>query len=104
MKISRRSFLKGMSASAALSSLHVLGVASRASANTGPGGPILVLVNLAGTKILSAIQPASGGADAFSFPVPNDPATAGLLSYAQGYILGGAGFELCNRLEVVVGD
>jgi uncharacterized protein (DUF1501 family) len=48
MRISRRTFLKGMSASAALSSLHVLGLATRASAAAGPGAPILVLVNLAG--------------------------------------------------------
>jgi uncharacterized protein (DUF1501 family) len=48
MRISRRTFLKGMSASAALSSLHVLGLATRASALAGPGAPILVLVNLAG--------------------------------------------------------
>lgn len=48
MRISRRTFLKGMSASAALASLHVLGLATRASAAAGPGAPILVLVNLAG--------------------------------------------------------
>jgi len=48
MQISRRTFLKGLGASAALSSLHVLGSATRAAAAAGPGGPILVLVNLAG--------------------------------------------------------
>lgn len=48
MRISRRTFLKGMSASAALSSLHVLGVASRAAAAAGAEAPVLVLVNLAG--------------------------------------------------------
>ena len=58
MRISRRSFLKGMSASAALSSLHVLGLATRASALAGPGAPILVLVNLrGGNDLLNTIVP-----------------------------------------------
>jgi uncharacterized protein (DUF1501 family) len=58
MRISRRTFLKGMSASAALSSLHVLGLATRASALAGPGAPILVLVNLrGGNDLLNTIVP-----------------------------------------------
>jgi uncharacterized protein (DUF1501 family) len=46
--ISRRGFLKGAAASAALAGAHVLGVASRAEAAANPLGPVLVLVNLAG--------------------------------------------------------
>jgi uncharacterized protein (DUF1501 family) len=47
MTLSRRSFLKGATASAVLAGTHVLGFASRALA-AGPNAPILVLVNLAG--------------------------------------------------------
>ena len=47
MRLSRRSFLKGAAASAALAGTHVLGLASRAVA-AEPGSRILVLVNLAG--------------------------------------------------------
>ena len=48
MRLSRRSFLKGATASAVLAGSHVLGFSSRALAATGPDAPILVLVNLAG--------------------------------------------------------
>ncbi len=48
MRLSRRSFLKGATASAVLAGTHVLGLSSRALAATGPDAPILVLVNLAG--------------------------------------------------------
>ena len=47
MRISRRTFLKGATATALLSSAHVLAVASRAWA-AGPTSPVLVLVNLQG--------------------------------------------------------
>ena len=58
MRISRRSFLKGATASAVLSSTHVLGVASRAWAVGAAGSPILVLVNLAGgNDLLNTVVP-----------------------------------------------
>jgi uncharacterized protein (DUF1501 family) len=58
MQLSRRSFLKGASASAVLAGAHVLGFASRASAAAGPNAPILVLVNLAGgNDVLNTIIP-----------------------------------------------
>lgn len=61
MQISRRSFLKGMTASAVLSSTHVLGLASRAWALGEPGGPVLVLVNLAGgNDLLNTVVPTDG--------------------------------------------
>jgi uncharacterized protein (DUF1501 family) len=57
MRISRRRFLKGAAATAALSS-HVLGLASRAFAATGADGPVLVLVNLGGgNDLLNTIIP-----------------------------------------------
>jgi uncharacterized protein (DUF1501 family) len=61
MQLSRRSFLKGVTASAVLSSAHVLGVASRAAAATGPDAPVLVLVNLAGgNDLLNTVVPTDG--------------------------------------------
>jgi uncharacterized protein (DUF1501 family) len=57
MDISRRRFLQGAAATAALSS-HVLGFASRAFAAPGADGPVLVLVNLAGgNDLLNTIVP-----------------------------------------------
>ncbi len=66
-----------------------------------PGGE--VLVDLGSPRYYQTTAATSGGEDTFTLPVPNDPAAAGLLSYAQGYVLGG-GYELCNRLEIVLGD
>lgn len=63
MRLSRRSFLKGAAASAALASTHVLGLASRAAAAEA-GGRILVLVNLA------------GGNDFLNTVIPRDDAGA----------------------------
>ena len=58
MPITRRGFLKGATASAVLSGAHVLGLASRASAEEGAGGPVLVLVNLAGgNDLLNTVVP-----------------------------------------------
>jgi len=57
MRLSRRSFLKGATASAALAGAHVLGFAGRAAA-AEPGAKILVLVNLAGgNDFLNTIVP-----------------------------------------------
>ena len=57
MRFTRRSFLKGATASAALAGAHVLGFASRAAA-AEPGGKILVLVNLGGgNDILNTVIP-----------------------------------------------
>ncbi len=63
MRLSRRSFLKGATASAVLAGAHVLGWASRAAAAAG-AGRILVLVNLA------------GGNDALNTVIPLDDAGA----------------------------
>lgn len=58
MRITRRSFLKGATASALLSGTHVLGLASRAWAAGGAGSPVLVLVNLAGgNDLLNTVVP-----------------------------------------------
>ena len=57
MRLTRRSFLRGAAASAALAGTHVLGFASRASAAVADA-PILVLVNLAGgNDLLGAVIP-----------------------------------------------
>ncbi len=57
MRISRRSFLKGATASAVLAGTHVLGFASRAGA-AAIDAPILVLVNLAGgNDLLNTVIP-----------------------------------------------
>lgn len=58
MRISRRSFLRGVTGSAVLSGMHVLGLASRAWAAGTAGAPVLVLVNLAGgNDLLNTIVP-----------------------------------------------
>jgi uncharacterized protein (DUF1501 family) len=58
MPITRRSFLKGATASALLSGTHVLGLASRAWAAGAAGSPVLVLVNLAGgNDLLNTVVP-----------------------------------------------
>lgn len=58
MRITRRSFLKGTTASALLSGGHVLALANRAFAAVGSAPPILVLVNLAGgNDLLNTIVP-----------------------------------------------
>jgi uncharacterized protein (DUF1501 family) len=57
MRLTRRGFLKGATASAALAGAHVLGFASRAAA-AEPGARILVLVNLAGgNDMLNTVIP-----------------------------------------------
>ncbi len=57
MRISRRSFLKGATASAVLAGTHVLGFATRAAAAPADA-PILVLVNLAGgNDLLNTVIP-----------------------------------------------
>ena len=62
-----------------------------------------LLIDRTSPFLFQLLAPSSGGVDAFSFAVVNDPSLAGLISYAQGFVLGGAGWELCNRLEVVLG-
>ncbi|HED66283.1 MAG TPA: hypothetical protein ENJ09_12100 [Planctomycetes bacterium] len=62
-----------------------------------------VLVDLSGQKLYQVLAVSSGGLDSFSIPLPSDPSLAGLLSYAQGFVLGGTG-ELCNSLEIVLGN
>ena len=58
MRITRRSFLKGTTASALLSGGHVLALANRAFAAVGSAPPVLVLVNLAGgNDLLNTIVP-----------------------------------------------
>ena len=57
MRLTRRGFLKGATASAALAGAHVLGFAGRAAA-AEPGAKILVLVNLAGgNDMLNTVIP-----------------------------------------------
>ena len=58
MRLTRRRFLEGATASALLAGTHVLGFASRASAAGGADSPILVLVNLAGgNDLLGTVIP-----------------------------------------------
>ena len=72
MRLTRRGFLKGATASAALAGAHVLGFASRAAA-AEPGAKILVLVNLAGgNDMLNTVVPLddAGAPDASDSSVP----------------------------------
>jgi len=43
------------------------------------------------------------GADVFSYAIPPSTSLAGLRVFAQGAILGGAGPEFCNALDVILG-
>ncbi len=61
-----------------------------------------LLVDRASPFLLQVLGASGGGVDAYALSVPNDPALAGLISYAQAFVLGG-GYELCNRLDVVIG-
>jgi uncharacterized protein (DUF1501 family) len=61
MRISRRSFLKGATASAVLAGTHAFGFASRASAAGGADSPILVLIDLSGgNDLLGTVIPIDG--------------------------------------------
>ncbi len=62
-----------------------------------------VLVQLGSTKLASTFAPTGGGLDRFAFPVPSDPTLSGLVAYAQGFVLGGAGYALCNGIAAAVG-
>jgi len=58
MRLSRRSFLKGVTASSLLAGTHVLGSAGRAWAAGTGGSPVLVLVNLVGgNDLLNTVVP-----------------------------------------------
>lgn len=43
------------------------------------------------------------GTDVFSYAIPPSTSLAGLRAYLQGAILGGAGPEFCNALDVILG-
>jgi len=66
-----------------------------------PGGE--VLVDLGSPKLSTLLGPATGTLDTFSQAVPNDCAFAGLTLATQAVVLGGAGYELCNAVDLVVG-
>lgn len=62
-----------------------------------------LLVDNRSSRLFTSLA-ASGGAVALhSHAIPNDPALAGLRTYLQAVILGG-GPELCNAVDVVLGN
>ena len=50
-----------------------------------------------------AIVITAGSTDLHSLTVPADPALAGFTAATQALILGGAGPELCNAVDLVLG-
>ncbi|HED66889.1 MAG TPA: hypothetical protein ENJ09_15205 [Planctomycetes bacterium] len=75
-----------------------------AAAGTGPivaGGEFLV--DLGSQRLVQSLQTATGTQDVHSFSIPADTSFAGTTLATQGVILGGAGYELCNAYDIVVG-
>ncbi|MFT5289879.1 MAG: hypothetical protein ACI82F_001950 [Planctomycetota bacterium] len=69
-----------------------------------PYGELLVGVEvLGGNLIFSSVVASGGGSAVHSLAIPSDPGLQGFLVYSQGVILGGAGPELCNALDLVAG-
>ncbi len=67
-------------------------------------GPVLAIgeILVGGVRLLTASKRASGGPDLFSFPIPSDPALAGIRGSCQGLLFGST-LKLCNALDVVIG-
>ncbi len=66
-----------------------------------PGGEVLVDLNSTEFAILMA--PVQGTLVSLGLQVPLDPYLAGTTATAQGLLIGGAGYTLCNGYQFVVG-
>ena len=62
-----------------------------------------LLVDLSSQRLFRDIVASSGDSDLHSLFVPLDIALAGLTAATQALILGGAGPELCNAVDLVIG-
>ena len=61
------------------------------------------LVNLTSARLFSVVIPVAGNSVAFQAAVPCDPALNGAMGFTQAVIFGGAGWELCNAIDVTLG-
>jgi len=62
-----------------------------------------LLIDLTSNKCFTLTMAASGGADVHVLAAPRDARLVGLTTSVQAFILGGAGPELCNALDVTLG-
>jgi hypothetical protein len=62
-----------------------------------------LLIDLSSSRCFALTQAASGGADVYVIAAPRDARLVGLTTSVQAFILGGAGPELCNALDVTLG-
>jgi len=68
-------------------------------------GPILSYgeVLIAGPKFFQSTKASAGTEDLHSLPLPFDTSFSGLSASVQPVILGGAGAELCNAIDILLG-
>jgi hypothetical protein len=62
-----------------------------------------LLVNPSSGKLAARTVASNGVADDIAVAIPNDPTLIGRIGYVQGFIAGG-GIELCNALDVKIGN
>jgi len=58
---------------------------------------------IGGPVFFKATFPSSGGTDAVEFPIPCDVSLNGAVARSQAFILGGAGIEFCNAVDLTAG-
>ncbi len=62
-----------------------------------------LLVDITQTNLFTTVAGATGNPVTFAAAIPCDASLGGLLAYSQGFILGGAGWELCNANDLTLG-
>jgi len=63
-----------------------------------------LLIDLSGRRFATLLQPSGGGVDTFRNLIPEDASLCGLVAHGQAFVLGGSGLELCNGLDLTLGN
>ena len=81
-----------------------VGITGRSAPESGvfvSGGE--ALVDLTSQKLFQVLVGVGSDPITIAAPVPCDASLAGGVAYTQAYLLGGAGWELCNALDLTLG-